>query len=387
MDTSKVTDMSQMFLNCHSLKELDLSDFKTNQVENMSHMFAGCSGLQTLDITKFDTSKVTDMSGMFAGCETLEELDLSNFDTKKVKTMSNMFESSSALKSLKLGEKFVVPAKPKEDLKLADHMWVSVGKGTRNNPKPSDKKGITSEELLSQSNRGNWVVRPDKEYHGPSTVQINSNLTENLVVNVPEEIKPDFVGSTFTIPVPQKDGYHADKENVTVMALENKLSSTDVVSYVADKKQSAPKKEISDKDEGTITEFNKYVTVHPDLKFAQLYDANGMKIDSQILDKNYTWFSNRQKDLDGQIYYRTPSNAWVKASDVYECTNSKNLVKTRDAIITELVNSHAQTIVNRGLGAFSTWKTTNVAILNNHKYYQISPNEFVDSDKVDLVKA
>ena len=38
--------MSDIFENCHSLQELNLSHFNTNNVTNMSHMFYFCSLLK-----------------------------------------------------------------------------------------------------------------------------------------------------------------------------------------------------------------------------------------------------------------------------------------------------------------------------------------------------
>lgn len=401
MDTSQVTDMSQMFLDCHSLKKLDLSSFKTNQVQNMSHMFGGCRDLKSLNISNFDTSQVTDMTGMFAGGETLEELDLSSFDTIQVKDMSNMFESSDALKSIKLGKKFVVPNKQKKDLKLVNKTWVDIGKGTRDNPKPANKAGITSEDLLSEDNKGDWVVKPDREYKGPFTVQINNNLVDGLIIEVPESIRPEYVGSTFEVAVPEKSGYKADKKTVKVMALDSKLSSTDFVVYhkIAQPEVETKKTEVKptvtgkpsipaqSKMKGDIEEFNQYVTIHPDAKSAQEFDSNGTPIDGHILSRNYTWFSDRKLTIDKQVYYHTPENAWVKANAVYECENKQNTVKTKDIYITNLVDSHEQQLTNRGLAALSTWKSQKTAMLNNHKYYQIGTNEFVDAEKVDLVKA
>ena len=47
-DTSEVTDMSYMFYECSSLKELDLSKFDTKKVTKMSFMFFECSSLMKL---------------------------------------------------------------------------------------------------------------------------------------------------------------------------------------------------------------------------------------------------------------------------------------------------------------------------------------------------
>ena len=99
-DTSNVTDMSSMFGYCESLTELDVSTFDTSKVTDMYSMFASCESLIELDISNFDTSKVTDMSSMFAGCESLTELDVSTFDTSNVTSMNSMFSTCSNLTEL-----------------------------------------------------------------------------------------------------------------------------------------------------------------------------------------------------------------------------------------------------------------------------------------------
>ena len=90
-DTSKVTNMSYMFVYCRYLTSLDVSNFDTSKVTNMSNMFNSCDDLTTLDLSNWNTSKVTDMSNMFYNCDNLTSLDLSNFDTSQVTNMSYMF--------------------------------------------------------------------------------------------------------------------------------------------------------------------------------------------------------------------------------------------------------------------------------------------------------
>ena len=100
-DTSKVTDMSGMFV-FMNLTTLNLSNFDTSKVTNMGGMFAGMSSLTTLNLFNFDTSKVTNMSSMFGGMSSLTTLDLSNFDTSKVTDMSTMFRYMYNLTTLNL---------------------------------------------------------------------------------------------------------------------------------------------------------------------------------------------------------------------------------------------------------------------------------------------
>ena len=40
-----------MFLNCSSLKELNISNFKTIKVENMTNMLYNCLSLSKLDLS------------------------------------------------------------------------------------------------------------------------------------------------------------------------------------------------------------------------------------------------------------------------------------------------------------------------------------------------
>lgn len=100
LDTSSATSMAYMFLECSSLKSLDVSGFDTANVTDMHRMFDGCSSLASLDVSGFDTSMVTDMDSMFYGCWLLTSLDVSSFDTSSVTDMRYMFGACSLLKAL-----------------------------------------------------------------------------------------------------------------------------------------------------------------------------------------------------------------------------------------------------------------------------------------------
>lgn len=102
LDTTQVTDMSQMFSGYLNLSSLDLSHLNTDKVTNMQAMFASSLNVTSLDFSRFNTANVTNMRDMFFECERIETLDLSNFDTSKVEDMHSMFESCRALKTLDL---------------------------------------------------------------------------------------------------------------------------------------------------------------------------------------------------------------------------------------------------------------------------------------------
>ncbi len=67
-DTSQVTNMSLMFGNCPSLKELNLSNVNTNNLIDMSGMFQGCSSLNKLILPEINYVYGISVNNMFAGC-------------------------------------------------------------------------------------------------------------------------------------------------------------------------------------------------------------------------------------------------------------------------------------------------------------------------------
>ncbi len=99
-DTSKVTNMWNMFYGCNKLKNINVSNFNTSNVTNMSSVFGGCSSLSSIDVSNFNTSNVTSMSGIFSGCSSLSGIDVSNFDTSKVTSMSRMFSGCKSLSNI-----------------------------------------------------------------------------------------------------------------------------------------------------------------------------------------------------------------------------------------------------------------------------------------------
>ena len=91
-NTSKVTNMNSMFVNCYSLTSLNLRRFNTSNVTSMEWMFMACSGLESLDLNGWNTSNVTNMGYMFSGCTSLTSLDLSGWNTSKVTFSTSMFD-------------------------------------------------------------------------------------------------------------------------------------------------------------------------------------------------------------------------------------------------------------------------------------------------------
>ena len=100
LNTTGVTNMAQMFVNCDKADQIDVSGFDTSNVTDMSEMFSGCESLKSLDVTGFDTSNVVDMSEMFADCKSLESLDVTGFDDSNLRVALSMFKGCESLETV-----------------------------------------------------------------------------------------------------------------------------------------------------------------------------------------------------------------------------------------------------------------------------------------------
>lgn len=106
LNTSKVTDMSQMFRGCHALGNLDLSGLDVSKVEDFSYTFYECWGLQSLTLGEWHTLSATNMDRMFYNCSGFDELDLSSFSTSNVTNMERMLMYCFNVKTIYASSKF-----------------------------------------------------------------------------------------------------------------------------------------------------------------------------------------------------------------------------------------------------------------------------------------
>ena len=98
LNTSEVTNMKWMFMECYKLTSLDLSHFNTSKVTWMTQMFSGCTGLTSLDLSHFNTSKVTYMNKMFEGSTNLRTIYVGNgWSTATVAQSVEMFKNCTSL--------------------------------------------------------------------------------------------------------------------------------------------------------------------------------------------------------------------------------------------------------------------------------------------------
>ena len=65
-----------------SISSIDFSNFKpTKNLESMNSLFKGLSKLDSINFGGLDTSKITDMGEMFQNCSSLKSVNLTTFST------------------------------------------------------------------------------------------------------------------------------------------------------------------------------------------------------------------------------------------------------------------------------------------------------------------
>ena len=87
-DVSNVTDMSWMFYSCENFNQ-SLNSWNVSNVVNMGFMFAYCKNFNQ-PLNSWNVSNVTDMSYMFDGCENFNQ-PLNSWNISNVTNMSFMF--------------------------------------------------------------------------------------------------------------------------------------------------------------------------------------------------------------------------------------------------------------------------------------------------------
>jgi len=94
-------DFSSMFDSCASLKRANLREFGGDNIRSMQRMFYYCTSLENVDLGDINTANVTDFSYMFFNCVSLKSLDLSSFDAGNATDMTYIFSGCSSLEEIK----------------------------------------------------------------------------------------------------------------------------------------------------------------------------------------------------------------------------------------------------------------------------------------------
>ncbi|MBR5668887.1 MAG: BspA family leucine-rich repeat surface protein, partial [Spirochaetales bacterium] len=111
--TRPVASVKGWFENGSRIKSIQgLANLNTSKCKSFERMFNGCSSLQSLDVSTFDAKRVTDMTQMFMNCKSLETLKLKDEQGNGLQTASSltsmkyMFYNCMKLQTLEFGSKF-----------------------------------------------------------------------------------------------------------------------------------------------------------------------------------------------------------------------------------------------------------------------------------------
>ena len=94
-NVSKVIDMSDMFYYCKKF-DCDLSRWNVSNVTNTAGMFYFCKNFDC-DLSRWNVSNVENMSYMFNKCYKFEGKGLENWDVSNLKRWENMFDECAKL--------------------------------------------------------------------------------------------------------------------------------------------------------------------------------------------------------------------------------------------------------------------------------------------------
>lgn len=107
-DVSASQDFYGMFASNSKVQSIDLSHWELSQTQSidMKHMFAADTALTSIDLSAWNMSMVTNINGMFAGNDlntmALKSVDLHGWNLKNVTDMGTMFNFDNSLTSVNM---------------------------------------------------------------------------------------------------------------------------------------------------------------------------------------------------------------------------------------------------------------------------------------------
>ena len=157
-----LNNMSFLFNNCLSLKEINFSSFRTDDVNNMKSLFQSCQKLENLDLSYFNTKKVTNMAKMFSDCSKLKQIKgIENFNTTKVTNMKEMFRSCKELEYLDLSNFNISNVIDKESIFFGCNKLIKIKGGEKfNTPQNKTKSQSSSFFNLDKNCNDSYHYKP-----------------------------------------------------------------------------------------------------------------------------------------------------------------------------------------------------------------------------------
>ena len=98
--TTSLKKTEKMFLNCLELTSINLN-FIGEKLTNAKNMFMNCSKLTSIDLNSLVGENIESIESMFDSCNNLQFIDFSNFNTSSVKYADKVFENINTNGELK----------------------------------------------------------------------------------------------------------------------------------------------------------------------------------------------------------------------------------------------------------------------------------------------
>ena len=85
IDTSKITDMSEVFYKNIDIVNIDISTWDVSNVKDMKCMFMGCINFVSGGLDKWETRSLENISRMFEKCHSFTGEEIKNWDVSKLR--------------------------------------------------------------------------------------------------------------------------------------------------------------------------------------------------------------------------------------------------------------------------------------------------------------
>lgn len=187
-------DCSTMFKNAFA-SSITFDNFNTSKVTNMAEMFYSCSNIKKINVTNFDTSNVTNMNHMFDTCDLLSSLDLSSFDTSKLTFFEDMLDYCLSLKEIKVGEKWNKNIEFPY-LTSSNGKWYKDGVAYNYDEIPSGKGAYTSNRCLTLLSGRKFQSAIASLLTNATSITFSSDAMPNNIANK-VDVSADLNGSIY----------------------------------------------------------------------------------------------------------------------------------------------------------------------------------------------
>ncbi|WP_294757662.1 BspA family leucine-rich repeat surface protein [uncultured Lactobacillus sp.] len=233
-------------LNLTSINGLDKLD--TSKVTSMLQMFMDCTKMTSLDLSSFDTTNVTNFSTMFAFDPSLTSVDLSSFTVRDGATTMGMFvisdDDTPSLSKLILGKGFKFTTRngrPNNSLQQPG-TWVNMGEGDGSLAKGTNQWSSADFMTKYQGDRdhdtyvrytGGIVTVHRQDEEGKQLVDQDGKeipdekLFGNISDSVTVDTSKEFAGYTFKENQnPTITAFISDPQTITLVYSKSKTDNT-----------------------------------------------------------------------------------------------------------------------------------------------------------------